>query len=601
MARKKGKKGKKKSASQRRPAAKPSVKTPHEARAKTETKAKTKTRTKSDPAKPVKWTDWPAGTDRKSTAIAVAASALSGVLWFTACANFDIWIFAWFAAVPSLWVIMKAPTRRRAWIYGWITGIVANVGGFYWITELLVRFGHMPLPLAVLCLLLLGAYQATVFLWFALAARRIYNFTAERLGNPLPMALVAPIAMVTFEMIVPFIFPWYLAITQAWVVPVIQIAELTGPVGVTAMLMAVNGAIYDALVETRLRRRIVPVAGAAAFVGAALVFGFIRMGQIDDRRADAPEIKVGVVQGNIPFDEKGIDNPELARQQLYDLQRKSAELEEQGADLIMWTESSYPFVIPREAEGDFSWRSPARIRRDFTKPLILGAITLDGQDRDAYPYNSALMLDSNGTFQGRFDKIFLLMFGEYTPGTHTFGFLRDWLPRNAGHFARGEDIVTFPFEHEGEQYRLGPMICYEDILPDFGRKLGKHHPHLLVNITNDAWFGDTSEPWEHLALSVFRSVELRTDMVRAVNTGVSAFIDANGRVFASTYAVDPKKTPKPVDGLVAPVVLMEGGHTFYARFGDVFGYLCVLLGLGAWQLWPRIDARRRRKKEKAEA
>src|SRR6185369_4240305 len=101
------------------------------------------------------------------------------------------------------------------------------------------------------------------------------------------------------------------------------------------------------------------------------------------------------------------------------------------------------------------------------------------------------------------------------------------------------------------------------------------HPHLLVNVTNDAWFGDTTEPWEHLGLSVFRAVEARTDLVRAVNTGVSAFVDATGRVYAKTYAVDPSVDERGADAIRARVALMEGGHTVYSRVGDVFGYLCA--------------------------
>ena len=119
----------------------------------------------------------------------------------------------------------------------------------------------------------------------------------------------------------------------------------------------------------------------------------------------------------------------------------------------------------------------------------------------------------------------------------------------------------------------------------------------MANVTNDSWFGDTSEPWEHLALSVYRAVEMRTDLVRAVNTGVSAFVDATGRVYAKTYAVDPKITPTPVDGLLAEVRLVEGGHSFFARFGDVFGYLCLLASLFFWQGWPRL---RRRQTERAD-
>jgi apolipoprotein N-acyltransferase len=217
----------------------------------------------------------------------------------------------------------------------------------------------------------------------------------------------------------------------------------------------------------------------------------------------------------------------------------------------------------------------------------------DSDDEDALNYNSALFLDSDDRFAGRFDKIFLLMFGEYIPFREV---LEPILPKNASHFARGEEIVTFPLRHQGQTYRLGPMICYEDILPGFGRKLAAHHPHLLVNITNDAWFGDTAEPWEHLALSVFRAVESRNDLVRSVNTGVSAFIDASGRVVSRSYAVDPHISPVPMSGHLGTVALMEGGHTFYARVGDLFGWLCAIATVLLWIGWPLLDRLRARRK-----
>jgi apolipoprotein N-acyltransferase len=511
----------------------------------------------------------------------------SACLWFLACADWDIWPLAWIAMVPCLVAIEAAPTRRRAVLLGWLAGTVANIGGFYWITGLLSRFGHVPMPLAIVGLVGLCAYQGIGFALFAGAIRALRARTAARFGRPLPMALLAPIVMVAFEMLIPFLFPWNLAITQAWVTPVIQIAELTGPVGVTALLLLVNGALYDVLTARRVR----PAVVAAAITAAALAYGFVRMGQIDDRRAAAPAIQVGVVQGNIPFDEKGYKRRDLAPRQLRDLQRVSAELEADGADLVMWSESSYPFGIPREQTEDFPERSRARIRRGFTVPLVFGAIT-EPRDPETPRYNTALMLAGDGRIVATFDKIFLLMFGEYIPFR---SILEPILPKNAGHFSRGERIVTFPFEHEGETYRLGPMICYEDIVPEFGRRLSAHHPHLLVNITNDAWFGDTAEPWEHLALSVFRAVEVRNDLVRAVNTGVSAFIDANGRVMSRSYAVDPHITPKEMTGHLGEVRLMEGGHTFYARFGDLFGWLCAGLTLASWLGWPLVQRMRARR------
>jgi apolipoprotein N-acyltransferase len=112
-------------------------------------------------------------------------------------------------------------------------------------------------------------------------------------------------------------------------------------------------------------------------------------------------------------------------------------------------------------------------------------------------------------------------------------------------------------------------------LQGFLRGVGRQHPNLLVNLTSDSWFGAESEPWEHLALSVFAGVELRVSLVRAVNSGVSAFIDPNGRVVQKTYANDPYRNPRGEDGLAVTVPGLPGGHTVYVAVGNLFAYLCI--------------------------
>jgi apolipoprotein N-acyltransferase len=521
----------------------------------------------------------------------VAVAALSGVLLFLSCADFDIWPLTWFALVPTLHLIHKAPTARRALFLSFVTGVVANAGGFYWIVTLLERFGHLPWIVAALLFLLMSAYQALVFALFGWALYRI------RQRTPLPMALLAPVVMVTFELCVPMLFPWYLAITQAWQVHVIQIADLAGPLGVTALLMAVNGALYDLV--SRKRQGLRPALIVLGILALALGYGHLRIAQVTARRDAAPKIQVGVVQPNVAFDQKGVDNHTLALQQLGDLQRESVLLEAEGADLILWPESAYPFSIPRHAQGDVSSANVAQIRRGFSVPLAMGALTYDAHDPDAYPYNSALMVDAGGRFRARFDKMFLVWFSEHIPGVETFPFIRKLLPRAAGHFSMGKEVVTFPLiTADDHEYRLGPMICYEDILPSFGLKLAALHPHLLINLTNDAWFGASSEPWEHLALSVYRAVELRTDLVRAVNTGVSAWVDSTGRVTKHTYSIDPAVTPHAADRFLGTAALVEGGHTVYATIGNAFAYACTAVTAFLWWVLPRLGRRRARSSKK---
>jgi apolipoprotein N-acyltransferase len=515
----------------------------------------------------------------------VGLSALSGALLFLACADFDIWPLAWVGLLPLLLVILDRdgqPRVGRPFLYGLVCGIVANGGGFYWIVGLLQRFGHMPLIAAVPIFLLMVAYQALTFALFAAILCRL------RTQVEVPVTWMAPLIFVACELCVPYVFPFYVAITQAWVRPVIQIADITGPLGVTFLLVLSSGALFD-VISARLRagrrppiQALRPPLIAAGVIVACLGYGLVRIHQIEARRRAADQIQVGVVQANIGIHEKFV--PGLAEQQLEVHQRLSADLARRGAELIVWPESSYPYALRRPVLSDFPEDDPRRIRRGFDTPLLFGALTVDVSGRTRVPYNTALMMDRSGRITGTFDKNFLLVFGEYIPYADRMGWLHELVPEMSN-FARGTTTSVFPLDvpRLGRRY-LGPMICYEDIIPAFARRLFDHQghqppPNLLVNITNDAWFGATSEPYEHLALAVFRAVEHRVDLVRAVNTGVSAFIDATGRVYEKGPSVDPQLTPGvPPTALLAPAALMTPGG-LYQRLGETFGGVCLVMVL----------------------
>ncbi len=507
-----------------------------------------------------------------SPALKALLCVASGTLFFLSCASFDIWPLAWIAGVPLLWVTQH-PSTKRPWAWGLLGGVVANGGGFYWLVPFMGRFGHLPIVASIPIFLLMVTYQAITFALFAQLVRRLH----DRLG--VSVAVLAPVCWVAVELCVPYVFPWYLAITQAWVVPVVQIAELTGPLGVSALLVLSNGALYE-LARARadgapppLRRAAV----AATIVAAALVFGQVRIHQVTAARAAADKIKVGVVQANIGIHEKW--RPQLATEQLAVHQRLAADLEARGADLVVWPESSYPYVFARDQATDWPEGSPRRARVGFHTPLFFGSLTLGRATR--YPYNTALLLDRDGRVAGSFDKTILMVFGEYIPFYEQMHWLKELIPATSN-FARGSDVATFPLVVERGARRieakLAPMICYEDIFPSFGRRLAKLGPNLLVNITNDAWFGDTSEPWEHMALSVYRAVELRLDLVRAVNTGVSTVIDATGRVQAKTRAVDPDASPAPPVTLLEEVAILPAA-TLYGSLGEWFGGGCLAIVL----------------------
>ena len=508
---------------------------------------------------------------------ALGLATLSGCLWFLAVTPFDLSALAWIAAVPMLLAVDRAPTFKQALLLGWWAGIVETAGGFYWLIDVMQRFADFPKVAAALVLLVFCAARGVIFLLFTGLVCGI------RRRRRVPMTVLAPVGMVSCELLVPQLFPCGQWISQAWHPQVIQIAELTGPLGVTALLMLVNGALYDLGVDGRAARY--PALAAAALVAAAFIFGAVRMRQVDDIVARAPQLRVGLVQPNFAYTANGELTREEAVRQLTALQAESRRLEQAGAQLIVWSEGAYPVALPRDFRADFPPEFPGMIRRGFKIPVVVGAEMYDPLHEDAF--NSAILLDGDGQAVDRYDKVRLLAFGEYIPGIDTFPWLRKFLPEGIGRFTAGKGpaVLNLPGPYD-QSWKLGPVICYEDILQEFLRGVGQLHPNLLVNLTSDSWFGADTEPWEHLALSVFSSVELRVSLVRAVNSGVSALIDPNGRVLKKTYADDPYRNPRAEDGVVVTAPLVPGGHTVYVAVGNLFAYLCIaatvlLAGLAA--------------------
>jgi apolipoprotein N-acyltransferase len=507
---------------------------------------------------------------------------LAAALLYLSVPTVNAWPLMWIALVPQLIVALQCETPRRAFLQGWLTGTLANTAGFIWMDGLLERFGHMSPVEALPIMMLLTGYQGLEFAFFSWGVHRLRNRTANRI----PMAVLAPLVMVVIELAMPQIFPFYLAISQAWVPAVIQIADLTGPMGVTALMVGVSGALVDAWLARRdgrpWRSALRPLAVASIFVVADLVYGAVRIHQVNVARAAAPKVRTGLVQANVGILEKW-DPDEFAR--LLDKhQRLSADLVGAGAQFIVWPESSYPYALPRTIEHDPPLSSKAHVRRGFeTTPLLFGALTrVSGpptKPAERYPFNTALMMDAAGNITGKYDKVFLMLFGEYIPFYDSIPWFTKIFPE-ASNFSRGSTPGSFPLRVGDRDWVLGPLICYEDILPGFTRRVAQLRPNAFINITNDAWFGRTAEPYQHLALAVFRSVEHRLEMVRAVNTGVSAHIDAAGRVLSRTGSVDPTETPDaPPATLLVDLAMLEGGGA-YRHVDDLFGFGC-LLGLAA--------------------
>jgi apolipoprotein N-acyltransferase len=236
----------------------------------------------------------------------------------------------------------------------------------------------------------------------------------------------------------------------------------------------------------------------------------------------------------------------------------SDDLRQRGADFVVWSETSAMRPVREE-----TYTSELKgLARTIQLPAIFGAVIFKpvSDARGHVLYNAALSSDADGVIEGRYDKEYLLAFGEYLPFGDVLPILYEWSP-NSGRFSPGTSLDPLLLDVKGERHAATALICYEDILPGFTNDAVRHgNPDLLVNITNDAWFGDTAEPWQHLALSEFRAIEHRRYLVRGTNSGVSAVVDPVGRVVAHTGAFRRET-------LLAPIRWMRS-RTLFERVGN---------------------------------
>jgi len=283
-------------------------------------------------------------------------------------------------------------------------------------------------------------------------------------------------------------------------------------------------------------------------------------------RPDDP-LSVRVVQTNIDIEQSWESS---AREQLMDELHTLSVLTPANPDLVIWPETPSPFYLNHDA--DFRYRMGA-IARALDAHFLLGYIDFD----DENPSNSAGVLSPSGDQISRYNKIHLVPFGEYVP-LRTILFFAESLTRNVGDFVPGSDYTLATVD----DHPVASTICYEDVFPALMRQFTRRGAELIVNVTNDGWFGATSAPYQHLRMSVVRAVENRRYIVRGANTGISAIIDPFGTVVSETELGERTV----LDGVAG----YRSDLTFYVRFGDVFAYLAASLAIAAllmaWRTGP---------------
>jgi apolipoprotein N-acyltransferase len=464
---------------------------------------------------------------------------------------------AWIAFVPLFWTLGQAATLRHAVFYGWLMGFAAHLIGFHWLVYTISAFGGFPYAVGVVVFIIYAALQAVQMAIFALLVRRV-GFG--------PLQIFAALFWIPLEFLFPLLFPWHVANSQVFFSWFIQTADLVGPYGASFIILWVNGALYKAALATKEKRpeQFLPIAYAGLAVLLSVVYGMQRLESVSEEMAAAQKLSVAAVQGNVDIDLKW--NPLQAKKNLEKHLKLTNELD--ATPLVIWPESAIEEWIPDELQQlPMDFMPTLKSERAF---FIFGAKSFRGKPGSPgmKAFNTAFFTDANGKIVGRYHKQVLLAFGEYLPFSRILALLPA-MPFADG-FTAGPGPVVF---HLARGVRIAPLICYEDLMPDLFRKfVGETRANLLVNLTNDAWYGKSIGPWQHLWLAQSRAIETRRSLLRVTNTGVTSVINAKGELV--------KSLPMFTATVMQTDVEILNRETYYVRFGDWFAWGMTAIAIG---------------------
>jgi len=483
----------------------------------------------------------------------ILLSLLSGILLALSFPDFDLEFLAWFAFVPLFYSIeRKGPFH--AFILGFLTGLISFLGILYWIVVAVHTYGNIPLIPSVLILLLLVGYLSL----FIGAFTFLNRFIQIRLE--LQTILLAPLLWASLEYLRSFLltgFPWAsLGYSQYMNLPFIQMADITGVYGLSFVILLVNASLYIVLLQWSKRTfPLREVSITILLLLGFLVYGYLRMGAVDRHTIQNPPLKIGLVQGNIDQSIKWDESFQKETMKIYE--RLSLKVADKKPDLIVWPETATPFFFQDAKEFQPIVLDIPKKTNAF---LLFGTPSYKIERGKVHHYNSALLVSPTGKLMGKYDKIHLVPYGEYVPlGEYlSLGSLGEGI----GNFKSGKETFNFTLP----QGKFGVLICFEIIFPDLCRKFVREGGNFLVTITNDAWFGRTSAPRQHLTIATFRAIENRVFIARSANTGISAFIDPVGRILKQGDIF----TEEAMNGTIT----LSKEKTFYTLYGDVFAWVC---------------------------
>jgi len=481
-----------------------------------------------------------------SAKTAFLSSIISGILLSLSFNNGNLWLLAWFSFV-FLFFALENKTKTKVFLFAYLSGFVFWWATIYWLAN--VTF----LGTAILIF-----YLALYFGIFGL----VFYYS---ILSPYYLLLI-PSSWVLLEYIRSYLFtgfPWaLLGYSQYLNLPVIQIADIAGVWGVSFLVMMGNVMVYSIIsrqlsaasrqpkgLKNKLAIYILP----CFLFFISLGYGYYKLTPGSSQLTAHNSQRITVIQANIPQELKW--DPRARNFIIDKYLNLSYEAASNGQGLIIWPEAALP-VIPEEDPQYLDKAKAFAVRTQTT--LLLGAVT----KRGGLYYNSALYISPDGNLEDSYDKVHLVPFGEYIPLKKTFPFLETIVP--IGDVARGESYVVFPYNKTA----FSVLICFEDLFPELSRRFIGNGADFLVNITNDAWYKKTTAPFQHLQASVFRAVENRAFLIRAANTGVSGFIQPNGKIISLVR--DSGGESIFVEGSdTQSLEIFKPKKSFYCRFGDI--------------------------------
>lgn len=495
--------------------------------------------------------------------------ALTGLLLVASFPRADQGYLAWIAFIPQAFFLLRVKSIKAAFGGGFLAGFLEFFALLIWMPPVLAHYGGLSQALAwlayVLLIVLLACYPA--------AACAITGFGIRRCGASL--VLVFPFIWVVVEYaqsISPFGgFPWLPAgYSQSRFLTLIQISDLTGVYGISFLIVWTCAAMA-LLLHLRGRGFLAwaPVCAAGLLITGCVIYGGISLKNWDRIQ---PEFSAALLQKNISYDE-----PEWAsREKFQDGYVRMAERLTPGTDLVILPESPSPLRFESNPEYSQVIRNLAG---HFRFGLIFNNIAFRGTEQKPQYFNSAYFLGRDGSLKGIYDKVHLVPFGEYIPLRRFFSFI-DTVSKDVNEFDPG---TGYPVISIGD-HPANAIICFEAVFPNLVRRFVRRGSQLIINLTNDGWYGDSAAPYQHLAISRLRAVENRRYLLRATNSGISAFVEPTGRIQSSTGILR--------EAICKGRFAFIGDETLYTRYGDVFVFLCAIISCGS-MIWASLGIARR--------